>query len=268
MFDRRSFLLKNAPAAAMASAAALAGASAVTADEKAAAKTPYIEIVTLRAHFGEQSTRMLAWLEKRAMPILKGHIEGPIGVFSVEVGPHIPSVVVISGYANLAAYEAAGDRLFADPEWLASIGEVEASGPSFYRQDFTLLHALPFSPALKASAAGDPAHKVFELRTYEASTYRQLDMMHQRFHPQEIEVFAKCGIHPIFYSDTYVGPNQPNMVYMIPFESEAHREKAWAAFRAHPDWEKIAAEWMKKSGELARNISSSLLAPTGFSMIR
>ena len=268
MFDRRSFLLKNAPAAAMASAAALAGPHVAGADDKSQPKTPYIEVVTLRAHFGEQSTRLLAWLEKRAMPILKRYITGPVGVFSVEVGPHIPSVVVISSYADLAAYEAAGDRLFADPEWLASIGEVEASGPSFFRQDFTLLHALPFSPALKASAAGDPAHKVFELRTYEASTYRQIDMMHQRFHPQEIEVFAKCGIHPIFYADTYAGPNQPNMVYLTPFESEAHREKAWAAFRAHPDWEKIAAEWMKKSGELARNISNVLLTPTSFSMIR
>lgn len=268
MFDRRSFLTRTGPAAAMVSAAALAGPTPAGADDKSPARTPYIEVVTIRAHFGEQSDRLFSWLEKRAMPILKRHIEGPIGAFTVDVGPHIPSAVVISSYPSLAAYELAGDRLFADPDWLSSISEVEASGPSFFRQDFTLLHALPFSPALKASAAGDPAHKVFELRTYEASTYRQLDMMHQRFHPQEIEVFAKCGINPIFYADTYVGPNQPNMVYMIPFESEAHREKAWAAFRAHPDWKTIAAEWMKKSGELARNIYNSILVPTGFSMIR
>jgi hypothetical protein len=134
--------------------------------------------------------------------------------------------------------------------------------------DSVLLHALPFSPALKASAAGDPAHKIFELRTYESSTFRQIDMMHQRFHPQEIEVFAQCGIKPIFYADTFVGPNQPNMIYMVPFESEAQREQAWAAFRAHPGWKAIADEWMKKSGELARNIYNSILAPTSYSMIR
>ena len=268
MFNRRSFLTKTGSAAAMASAASLAGSSPAGADDKSSAKTPYIEVVTLRAHFGEQSDRLMAWLEKRAMPIFKRHIEGPIGVFSVDVGPHIPSAVIITSYPSLAVYERESDNLYADPEWLAATGEAEASGPPFFRLDSTLLHALPFSPPLKAAAPGDPAYKLFELRTYESSTYRQIEMMHQRFHPQEIEAFAKCGINPIFYADTYVGPNQPNMVYMIPFESEAHREKAWAAFRAHPDWKSIAAEWMKKSGELARNIYNSILVPTGFSMIR
>lgn len=268
MFNRRSFLAQTGSAAAMASAAALAGISPAGADDKAPPKTPYIEIVTLRAHSGGQSNRLSAWLEKRAMPLLKRHIEGPIGVFNVDIGPHIPSVMIMTSYASLAAYERESDSLYADPEWSAAVGEAEDGGPSFFRLDSTLLHALPFSPALKASAAGDPAHKIFELRTYEASTFRQLEMMHQRFFPQEVEVFAKCGFKPIFYADTYVGPNQPNLVYMIPFESEAHREKAWTAFRAHPDWKAIAAEWMKKSGELSRNIYNSILVPTSYSMIR
>jgi len=268
MLSRRSFMSDQARAAAAVSVAALTGTVPARGDEKSEGKTPYIEIVTLRAHMGAQGDRLLAWLEKSAMPVLKRHIEGPIGVFSVAVGPHIPAYVVISSYANLAAYEASGDNLFADADWIASINALEADGPGSFREDFTLLHALPFSPLLKASQPGDPAHRVFELRTYEASTRRQLEMMHQRFHPQEIEVFSQSGIFPILYGDTYVGPNQPNMVYLTPFESLAHREKAWDAFRTNPDWGKIADEWMKKSGELARNISITLLAPTGFSMIR
>jgi hypothetical protein len=247
----------------MASAAALAGA-----EDKVPPKTPYIEIVTLRAHFGEQSERLGAWIEKRAMPLFKRHLDGPIGIFNVEIGPHIPAMVIITTYPNLAVYESETDSLYSDPEWLVAVSEAEATGAPFFRLDSTLLHALPFSPPLKAAVAGDPAHKIFELRTYESSSFRQIDMMHQRFHPQEIDVFAKCGIKPIFYADTFVGSNQPNMVYMVPFESEAQREQAWAAFRVHPGWKAIADEWMKKSGELARNIYNTILVPTNYSMIR
>ncbi len=264
MFDRRSFLTRTGPAAAMAAALA----ATATAAEQQAATATYIELTTLRVHFGAQMDRLLAWFEKHAMPAFKKHLPGPAGVFTVDVGAHIPAVVLITSYPGLAAIEAAIAKHDGDKDFMDSYAALEAEGVPFFRQDFSLLRALPFSPGLKASAAGDPPHKVFELRTYEASTYRQLEMMHQRFHPQEIEVFAKCGINPIFYADTFVGPNMPNMVYLTPFESEAHRESAWAAFRAHPDWKAIAAEWIKKSGELARNISNSILVPTGFSMIR
>ncbi len=268
MFDRRSFLLKTGPAAALASAAAFADISLNAADEKPASEAGYIELSTFRLHFGAQMDRLLAWLEKRAMPVFQKYLEGPSGIFSVDVGPHVPAVVFIHAYPSLAALESVIAKLGADQEWIAAMSEVEAEGPAFYREDFTILRALPFSPPLKATAPGDPVHKIYELRTYEASTYRQLEFMHQRFSAGEIEVFRQCGIHPILYADTFIGPNLPNMVYMIPFESEAHREKAWAAFRAHPDWRKIADEWMKKSGELARNISSSILVPTSFSMLR
>jgi hypothetical protein len=268
MFDRRSFLLKNGPAAAMASAAALANSSPGAAEEKSAASASYIEMATFRLHFGAQSDRLLGWLEKRAVPILRKHLPGPMGIFTVEVGPHVPAVVFISSYPSLSAFESVDAKLFTDPEMSAAVSELEAEGPPFFRQDFSLLRVLPFSPLLKATAPEEPAHKIYELRVYEASTYRQLDFMHQRFHPAEIDVFKSCGILPNFYADTFIGPNLPNMVYMVPFESEAHREKAWAAFRAHPDWKKIAEEWMRKSGELARNISSSILVPTSYSMIR
>jgi hypothetical protein len=268
MPNRREFLLKNASTAALASAAVLTESSHLAAQEKPAPTAPYIELVTFRLHFGSQMDRLLSWLEKRVVAILQKHQLGPMGIFTVDVGPHVPAVVFMLSYPSLAAFEAVVAKLGADQEWTTAYAELEAEGPPFFRQDFSLLRALPFSPPLKATAAGEPVHKIYELRVYEASTFRQLDFMHQRFHSGEIEVFHQCGIHPSLYADTFFGPNLPNMVYMIPFESEAHREKAWTAFRAHPDWKAIAAEWMKKSGELARNISSSILVPTSFSMIR
>lgn len=267
MFDRRSFLLKSGTAAALASAAALTDSSPLNAQEQGASAPPYFEIVTFRYHF-VQGERLVSWMEKRATPLLQKHKFGVVGFFMVEVGPHVPALIEILTYPSLAEREVVRARLVSDSDWGAAVTELEKDGPPYYRRDSALLRATSFSPLLKASAAGDPAHKIYELRFYEASTQRQLNFMHDRFYPGEIEVFHQCGIDPILYGDIVIGPNMPCMVYLIPFESEAHREKAWAAFRAHPDWQKIAGEWMQKAGELARNISSTILVPTAFSALR
>jgi hypothetical protein len=211
---------------------------------------------------------MQEWLGKRVLPLLQKHQAGPVGFFSVEIGPHVPAAVEILSYPSLAEMEALWNRIYGDPDWPALLSDLEKPGPGFFRADAVLLRATSFSPPLKATGSGEPAHKIYELRFYEASTHRQLDLMHDRFAQGEIEVFRKCGIHPILYGDTVLGPNIPNMGYLIPFESEAHREKAWAAFRAHPDWKKLADEFMQKAGELARNISSTILVPASFSMLR
>lgn len=268
MFDRRSFLLKNAPAAALASVAALAASAPLRAADNEASPPQYFEVFTFRLNFGAQFDRFLAFLEKRAVPILQKHRFGTMGFFTVAVGQHIPAVVEILTYPSLAEKEGLFAKLWGDLEFTAAVAELESAGPPYFRRDSVMLRATSFCPALKPTGAGEPPHRLYELRTYESSTNRQHGFMHDRFAGGEIEVFHKCGIHPILYADTYIGPNQPNLVYLIPFESESAREKAWAAFGDHPDWKRISDEWMRRSGELARDIGNVMLTPTGFSMLR
>ncbi|MBI4167293.1 MAG: NIPSNAP family protein, partial [Acidobacteria bacterium] len=71
-----------------------------------------------------------------------------------------------------------------------------------------------------------------------------------------------------FYADTLTGPNQPNMVYMVPYENAAAREAAWAKFRDDPEWARLRDESIRKGGEIVRNISNIMMSPAGFSMIR
>lgn len=229
---------------------------------------PYFEFVTVRLQFGAQVSRFLEWLEKRALPLFQKHHFGPAGFFTVEVGPDIPAVFAIRTYANLAEMEAVWAEAAADSDWAAALAELEAGEPAFYREDSILLRATPFSPPLKPAQPGDLAHKIFELRIYEAPTHKQLGYLHERFAGGEIEIFHKSGIHPLLYADTLIGPKKPNMAYLIPFESEAYREKAWAAFRDNPDWQRLRDESIRRGGEIVRNITNLLLVPTSFSMLR
>jgi hypothetical protein len=267
MITRRSFLLERAPGAAMVSAAILGIESTSRGAE--ASPAPYVvEFVTFRLQNGPQVAAALAWLEKRALPLWQKHRFGPAGVFTVDVGANVPAVLFTRIYASLADREAVWKALAADPEWAAAVTDLEKEGPAFYREDSMLLVATPFSPPVKPAAPGDPIRKVFELRIYESPTWRQLGYLHDRFAGGEIELFHKNGIYPVLYADTLIGPNQPNMAYLIPFESQAHREKAWAAFRDNPDWLKLRDESIRRGGEIVRNITNMILTPADFSMIR
>jgi NIPSNAP len=267
MINRRGFF-KDLSATALTSAAILSSGNSSAAKGDAAAHKTIYEVVTLRLAFGDQMGRLLSWLEKRAFPLFHKHNMGPVGLFTEQVGPAIPSLVGIFSYPSLPEMSATWDRLSADPDWIAAEGDLEASEPAYYRRDSTLLRATPFSPPLTATASGSPAHKIYELRIYESPTVRQLGYLHDRFAGGEIDIFHKSGIHPVLYADTLVGPNMPNMAYLIPFENQGAREAAWAAFGSNPDWQRILDESVKRGGEIVRNITNMFLSPVSFSMLR
>lgn len=208
------------------------------------------------------------WLEKRAMPLWQKHGCGPVGVFTAEIGLRMPGIFVMRVYASLAGRESVWKSLSSDPDWAAAAVDLEKEGPASQGEDMILTTSTSFSPPIKPSAANDPKREIFELRKYETPTWKQLGYLHDRFAGGEIALFHKNGIHPLFYADTVTGPDQPNMIYMVPFENAAAREKAWAAFRGDPEWAKLREESIRKGGEIVRNIFNFIVKPTAFSMIR
>jgi len=229
----------------------------------------YFEFFYIHMQNGSQTARISKWLESGLMPICQKHGFGPMGFFNVTVGPSLPTTLIIFSYPSLTEMETQWGKLNSDPDYAAVVAEVEKDEPAFYRTEAMLLRSTPFCPPFVATPAGDPPHKLYELRIYESPTNRQLGYLHDRFgRDGEIDIFHKSGIYPILYADTVFGPNQPNMAYLIPFESETHREKAWAAFGNDPDWVKIRDESVRRGGDIVRNITNMLLSPASFSMIR
>jgi len=267
--DRRTFLVRDVPAATLGLAAAWKSSFAELQTGGKPMSPSYFEFYYIHLQNGSQTGRMAKWLETWLLPLCQKHGFGPMGFFNTDVGPNIPTTLIIFSYPSLAEMEARWGKLGADPDYSAAIEEVEKDEPAFHRVESVLLRSTDFCPPLTATPAGEPPHKVYELRIYESPTNRQLGYLHDRFGKAgEIDIFHKSGIYPILYADTVFGPNQPNMAYLIPFESEAHREKAWSTFRADPDWVKIRDESVRHGGEIVRNITNMFLSPLSFSMLR
>ncbi|MGH9613189.1 MAG: NIPSNAP family protein, partial [Bryobacteraceae bacterium] len=149
------------------------------------------------------------------------------------IAPHMPQVMTIQGFASLDEMIRAHAALAKDPG-LQKAREALETGPepAVETLDSAILDAAPYSPEIVASDRSGKPPRIFELRQYHSPTWRQLEALHARFTGPEIKIFHRAGIHPLFYSSTLIGPNQPNLTYLIPFDDLAAREKAWTTFGA------------------------------------
>ena len=220
---------------------------------------------------GSQGPRLAAYLqEARVGMAARLKTPAPALILEALVAAHMPQVLVVSGYASLDQLGESKHAWRQDAQARAALAKWEAGDEAPYEtRNEIVLEAAAYSPAFPP-AAGDPAKppRVYELRTYHSPTERQLQALHERFAGPEIQIFHRSGIHPVLYSSTYIGPDQPNLTYLTPFDDLAAREKAWAAFGADPEWVKVRTESIARSGQISSVIQISLFKAAAYSPVR
>ena len=107
---------------------------------------------------------------------------------------------------------------------------------------------------------------LYEYRVYEAA-YGKLPELHARFRDHTLRIFERHGFKSIGYWTPEVGDNSDRVVYIVAFEDAAHRERAWAAFRADPEWQRVKAE-SEPDGPLAARVFNTLLTATDYSPLQ
>ncbi len=262
--DRRSFL-----AGMGAVAGGLAGpVPALAQAPSGGGRSRYYEFRFYRLSQGDRPRRMNEFASQRMLPLMKKHKFGPAGFFNIFMGQDSPSLVGLMSYSSLAEREELWGKLGRDPEWHKAVADLEsAPEPPFIRASSFLLRATSYAPELTVSP-GEQKPRLFELRIYHSPTERQLRALHERFGGPEIKIFHRTGIHPILYGEMVVGPDMPNLVYLTPFENLTERDKAWAAFAADEEWQKVLPESIQRAGQIVHDISITMLRATPYSPIR
>ena len=260
--DRRSFV------ESMAGAGMLASQTGVPARaQEAARKTRFYRLDYFSYHQGDQTSRLTDFLTATA-PILAQHLR-TVGVFSAVLAPHAQTMLVLTGYASIQEMEEASRAVAEDPAFRKAYEALEKSPEGSYDSlQRVLLQATDFSPEVAAPAEKPKNPRYFELRVYHSPTGRQLGLVHERFAKSEIAIFHRSGVHPILYADTIIGPEMPNLTYIIPFATLADREKAWDAFNADPEWVKVRDESVARGGQIVNFNNISLWRATAFSPLQ
>ena len=107
---------------------------------------------------------------------------------------------------------------------------------------------------------------IYEYRVYEAAPGKMPEL-HARFRDHALKLFERHGIKNIGYWTSNIGDYSDRLIYILAFESLEHRERAFAAFGADPDWQRAYKE-SEVNGALTTRVSNTLLNPTDYSPLR
>lgn len=107
---------------------------------------------------------------------------------------------------------------------------------------------------------------IYEYRVYEAVPGRLPDVQ-ARFRDHTLGLFEKHGFKNIGYWTPSVGDYSNRLIYIIAFESVEQRERAWASFRADPEWHSVVAA-SEANGPILARAFNTLLAPTDYSPLQ
>jgi hypothetical protein len=257
ILDRRSFL-GGLPA--------LLPAAAAAADEAAPIRFYAVEQFLLDQ--GAQPTRIHDFFSKALLPALDRIHKGPKMFLDAVMAPHLPQVTAILGVPSVDQVFSIGKALFADKDFSRAFDQWEAGEAPYVSSSAALLEVTDFSPALAAPEKPPAAPRYFEFRRYHSPTSRQAKMLLERFAGPEVKIFHRVGINPVLYATTVFGPDRPCLNYLIPFDSLAAREKAWAAFAADEEWVRVRKESVDRGGQLSLVQDISIWRATAYSPIR
>jgi hypothetical protein len=258
--DRRNFLTASAGAALAAPELLALGSNAI------------IEMRYVRMRNGpdNQVQRNTEFTGKHLLPAMVRAGVGPVGFFSSMIAADGPYMLAVFSYPSLSAMEVVYTKLRADREFQKGLAAHNSlPGLNFERMEGSLLHAFDSIPNIEVPPLDDKRpQRVFELRTYESNNSRTLKRKVKMFNESEIAIFRRCGILPVFFGETIIGRNMPNLTYMVAFDDLAAREKAWRAFGGDAEWKKLRAMPEYSDAEIVSNISNAILRPLPFSPIR
>ncbi len=110
----------------------------------------------------------------------------------------------------------------------------------------------------------EAATKVFELRTYTTEEGKLPNLL-ALFRDHATQLFEKHGMTHVGYWVPQDSPESENtLIYVVSHDSREAAQESWGAFRADPEWQRVAEE-SQADGPIVANIESVFIEATDFS---
>ena len=249
----------------MAATASLATTQTMANAPAPAAKQAY-ELRTYELKFGSPGGNIENYFKEALIPALNRQGAKTVGVFR-EVGKSDPGkVYVLIPHASMDAFAQSATQLASDAEYgkaSQAYNEIKPDKPPYTRYSTSLLSAFDVLPQM--IVPDTKAGRIFELRTYESYSEDAARRKVLMFNKDEMPVFYKVKLNPVFFGQVVAGEHMPCLTYMLTFKDMAERDANWAAFSADPDWKRMSA-----APEYANSVSNIIrvfLEPTPYSQV-
>jgi len=264
--QRRQFL-----AASLASSALALTREAKAQSPAASGAREFYQIRQYKLFNGPQTGATSHYFADALIPALGRMGFGPVGAFSVNIGPETPTLYLLIPGASAEALVTADLHLAEDAEFQKAAEpwwSAPASAPSFQRVESSLFIAFEGWPKLTLPpASATKSKRIFQLRTYESPSYRDHVRKVEMFHKGEFDYFKESGFHSVFFGDALIGSRLPALTYMLSLESTDELNAKWDAFGNNPGWKKLSSDPRYAFEPTVSNITNLILNPLASSQI-
>jgi hypothetical protein len=183
-------------------------------------------------------------------------------------------------YPSREARDTMWQRFQDDPDWKKAKADSERNGPLVSKAESTFLQATDYSPLVRVSKTGGGklgkedkvADRVFELRTYTAST-NNLANLNARFREHTVRLFTKHGMTNIGYWVPMADQPgaQDTLIYFLAHKSQDAAKESFKAFGGDPEWTVARKASEEKGGgplTVRGGVKSVFMKPTDYSPMR
>ncbi len=258
---RRSFLKNSAMAAGAASLAipAIGGESAAP-DGKSIFELRIYHI----SRAGNAKSKLEQYIKDALIPFLnKRNVK--LCAFNEYSLEEPAKLYILLAYPDQGTYFRTQAEMATDEVYLKaadSYNNITAQDAVYTRYETFLLDAFDALPSLTV-----PAEKkgLFELRIYESASEDAGRRKILMFNKEEIALFLKVGLQPVFFGKILAGEYMPALIYMIGFRDMAERDANWGKFGSSDEWKKMSSK--AEYADTVSNIRKIFLTPTDYSQV-
>ncbi|MDD3586640.1 MAG: NIPSNAP family protein [Thermoguttaceae bacterium] len=227
-----------------------------------------IEIRTFWVADDQKKETLIAKLDDVYIPLRRKLGYKQTGVFSVNRELHADDAKYDPIY-NKAVFVVGSVSSF-EPACFFQINAVDAlsldqllnksSNERLYEDmEAELVLAFPGCPALEIPTRSK--ERVVQYRRYNSPNIERHQAKVRMFDVRgELALFRRLGLNPVFFGEMIFGKVMPNVSYMLAFDNDADRKKAWAAFIGSNEWKTMKAEEQFK--DTATRIRNLFLKPS------
>ncbi|HTH48790.1 MAG TPA: NIPSNAP family protein [Candidatus Limnocylindria bacterium] len=225
---------------------ALVSTGCSTTTTATAGRPQYYELRTYTTKSEAQQKLISDFWQKAAVPAYQRAGVSPIGVFTELQDSPTNKVYVLIPFATPGGYAEMPAKLAADAAYQSAGAEylnTPKSDPAYVRFESSLLVAFDGMKqlAVPPSAAGKTPW-VFELRIYQSHSESKGINKVGMFNAGEIPLMHQVGLSPVFFGQTVVGAQMPNLIYMVSGENQDAHKVHWKAFFDAPVWKKLSGD--------------------------
>lgn len=232
-------------------------------------QSEYYELMVYSTKSTAQQKLITNYWQEAAIPAYNRMGIRPVGVFTELEDSPTNGIYVLIPCDSLDIFAAIPARLAADDVYQKAAAEYLSrpkSSPAYERIESSLNVA--FAGMKKLAVPPSLAENkpwIFELRIYQSPSESKGINKVQMFNSGEIPLMQETGLCPVFFAQTLVGSQMPNLVYMVSGPNREEHQKHWEAFFGAPVWKKL-----KSDPQYQNNVSrviSIFLKRTGGSQI-